>query len=458
MDTGKQENKSLASRVITAGSWTIGGFALGQLFRLASNLIMTRLLVPEMFGIMALTQVFLYIMTLISDIGIRPSIIRSKRGEESLFLNTAWTVGIVRGMLITSLVLVAAFGIKILNDFGFFAENSAYTTADLPLIIAVMSITSLINSFSSTNVILAGRKLLLGRLTVVELVSQVFGIAIMIGWAFLIERSIWALVSGALATSIIYTVLSHTAFPGIRNKFAWDKSAFWEIFHFGKWVLVSSIVSAILAQGDRLILGDLLSAESLGIYAIAYFLASSVKQAVFRLNGMVFFPLFSEIKRERADSMASIYYKIRRKSDALTMTIAGILFISGEKIVEFLFDDRYLEAGWMLSILSFSLLLTGPIISGALFLAIDKPKYVSFMSACETVVLIAGLPIVYSIGGFDWAIWVLALYSLGAIPLDYYYKHKLGVLNVFKEIHMLPIVLVGCGIGLIFNYVVKFAI
>ena len=458
MVSKSENNKSLASRVVTAGSWAMAGFVFSQVFRLVSNLVMTRLLVPEMFGVMALAQVFLYIMTLISDIGIKPSIIRSERGEEPLFLNTAWTVGIFRGLVITCLVLATSFGIKFLNDIGVFSQGSAYTSPQLPLIIAVMSLTTLISSFSSTKIILAGRRLLLGRVTLIDLISQVLGILVMVCWAFFIERNIWALVSGALITSLVGVVLSHTAFPGIKNRFAWDKSAFWEIFHFGKWVLASSIISAILAQGDRLLLGNFLTAETLGIYAIAFFLASSVKQAIFKLNSMVFFPLFSEINRGKKDNMANIYYRIRQKSDALTMTIAGVLFISGEKIVEFLFDDRYLNAGWMLSILSFSLLLTGPIISGALFLAIDKPKYVSLMSACETFFLLGGVFLVLMISGFEWAIWVIALYSLGAIPLDYYYKHKLGILNVFKEIHMLPIFFVGCLLGMIFNYCIGFVL
>ena len=114
-----------------------------------------------------------------------------------------------------------------------------------------MAFTSFVGSFSSINTTLAQRKLLLGRLTVLELVSQIFGITLMVLWAILIERSIWALVIGSFATTILSTILTHTSFPGIRNEFDWDWSAFWEIFHFGKWILLSSVITAILAQGDK---------------------------------------------------------------------------------------------------------------------------------------------------------------------------------------------------------------
>lgn len=450
-----ENNNNLWSRVIKAGLWALTGFGMSQVIRLANNLVMTRLLVPEMFGIMALAQVFLFMMTLISDIGIKPSIIRSKRGDDPHFLNTAWTIQIIRGAIITALVLLVALIIKVANQYGLFSENSAYTDPELPMIIAVMSLTSLINGFSSINIIIANRKMLLGRLTIIQIISQITGIFVMIGWALFIERSVWALVSGAIVSSLILTILSHTSFPGKRSRVEWNSDVFWEIFHYGKWILVSSLISAFLAQGDRLILGNLISGEMLGIYAIAYFLASAVNQAILNLNITVFFPLFSEINRNNEKDLASIYYKVRRVSDGISMSLAGFLFVSGGTIVNLLFDQRYHDAGWMLSVLSFSLIFTGTSISNALYFSVDKPKYPSFKAIIDTVILLGGLPFIFKIGGFEWAVWLLALYLIGSLPMDLYLKNKLGILNIVKEFYMLPIMLVGGAAGYIFNKMVS---
>ncbi|MEZ5756639.1 MAG: oligosaccharide flippase family protein [Emcibacteraceae bacterium] len=455
MENGLENKNNLWSRVIKAGLWALTGFGMSQVIRLANNLIMTRLLVPEMFGIMALAQVFLFMMTLISDIGIKPSIIRSRRGDDPQFINTAWTIQIIRGTIVTVLVLLVALIIKVANEFGLFSENSAYTAPELPMIIAVMSLTSLINGFSSMNIIIANRKMLLGRLTIIQIFSQIAGIFIMIAWALLIERSVWALVSGAVLSSLIMTIMSHTSFPGAKSRIEWKSDVFWEIFHYGKWILVSSLISAFLAQGDRLILGNLVSGEILGIYAIAYFLASAVNQAIFKLNFTVFFPLFSEINRDNEKEIASIYYKVRRVSDGISMSLAGFLFVSGGAIVNLLFDQRYHDAGWMLSVLSFSLIFTGTSISDALYFSVDKPKYPSIKAVINTVILLGGLPFIFNVGGFEWAVWLLALYLIGSLPLDFYLKNKLGVLNILKEFYMLPIMLVGGAAGYIFNKLVS---
>ena len=77
--------------------WTFVGYGVGQSLRLGSNLILTRLLVPEMFGLMSLINVFILGLSLFSDIGVGPSIIQHKRGDEPEFYNTAWTLQVIRG-------------------------------------------------------------------------------------------------------------------------------------------------------------------------------------------------------------------------------------------------------------------------------------------------------------------------------------------------------------------------
>ena len=132
------------------------------------------------------------------------------------------------------------------------------------------------------------------------------------------------------------------------------------------------------------------------------------------------------------------------------------MFVSGEAIVKLLFDDRYLEAGWMLSVLSFSLLFTGTIISGALYFSLNKPKYVSLMSIVEAIALISGMLYFFDLGGLEFGIWVIALYSMTSIPIDLYIKKRMGILILYKEFYMLPIALLGGVIGLLFNKLVLF--
>ena len=89
-----------SNAIIRSSLWSVGGFGLGHALRLASNLILTRLLFPEAFGLMALVTIFMIGLEMFTDLGIVTSIIQNKRGEEADFLNTAWTIKVIRGIVI----------------------------------------------------------------------------------------------------------------------------------------------------------------------------------------------------------------------------------------------------------------------------------------------------------------------------------------------------------------------
>src|SRR5713101_1716008 len=89
----------LVQRVLRAGGWTVLGYGTSQLLLLAGNLILTRLLFPEAFGLMAIVLAVMVGVALLSDVGIEQSIIHNKRGNEPAFVNTAWSIKVIRGVL-----------------------------------------------------------------------------------------------------------------------------------------------------------------------------------------------------------------------------------------------------------------------------------------------------------------------------------------------------------------------
>ena len=91
---------SLSARLVRSIGWTAVGFVAAQMLRLATNLIFARFLYPEAFGLMALVSVFLVGLAMFSDVGLGPSIMQNKRGDDPAFLNTAWTIQVARGSLL----------------------------------------------------------------------------------------------------------------------------------------------------------------------------------------------------------------------------------------------------------------------------------------------------------------------------------------------------------------------
>src|SRR5262245_9241585 len=108
----------LKYRVLTASAWSIAGDGFGTAVRFATNLLMTRLLVPEMFGIMAIANMIMVGLHMFSDLGLKQSVIQSKDGDNDGFLNTIWVVQIYRGGLLWLIGLFAAVSVSIAGRYG----------------------------------------------------------------------------------------------------------------------------------------------------------------------------------------------------------------------------------------------------------------------------------------------------------------------------------------------------
>ncbi len=438
--------KSLKSRVLHAGSWTLVGYSVSQVLRLGSNLVMTRLLVPEMFGVMAIANIILFGLALFSDFGLGQSIIQSRRGEDPVFLNTAWVVQILRGAVLWAVAMLIAGALYLAGIYHLLPAGSAYANSILPSVILALSFSALFSGFESNKLALARRKMELGRVTQIELASQIVALIFMLGWA-LVSKTIWVLVAGALVAALVRVILSHTLLSGPKNKLAWDRDCFREIIGYGKWVFFSSILGFLVASGDRLMLGGLVDAKTLGLYSIAFMMISSIQQVAAKLIDNISFPLLSEIIRDKPEQLLSKYYKLRVPIDLVLLFLTGFLFFSGRVLITSLYDARYASAGPMLEILSLALFETRFGVTGQYYMARGTPKLLIPLIGCRLLPLYIVLPIVFKLYGFDGALWVIATNSFVSIPLTYYFKKVNGILDIKRELLVLPALAIGALIG-----------
>ena len=79
----------LKQRAFAAGRWSIFGLVSSQVIRLATTLVMTRLLTPDMFGVMAIVVMVYVVAGLLTDLGIRQNIVQRRRGDDPEFLKIA---------------------------------------------------------------------------------------------------------------------------------------------------------------------------------------------------------------------------------------------------------------------------------------------------------------------------------------------------------------------------------
>jgi O-antigen/teichoic acid export membrane protein len=331
---------SLRALAVRGSAWTVLGYGGMQLIRLGGNLVTTRLLVPEHFGIMALVAVALQAMEMFSDLGINTNIIQSRRGDDRRFLDTAFTIQVLRGGALWLIVCLVAWPLSV-----FYAE---------PMLLAVLPVAGLnavLLGFTNTSLATHGRHLVLGRLTILDVVSAVVQVGVMIGLA-LVWRSVWPLVIGGLVGSALRLAASHTVLAAYRNRFRWDADAARSLVRFGRWILVSSVLGFFVNRGDIVVIGKFVPIGLLGVFHIGSQFAQSVRQLHFKLAGTVVYPVLVKLGDQPSDELRRKVRLVRLGVMMLMLPPLWFFVVLGPQFIGWLYDDRYWLAGDMLQVLA----------------------------------------------------------------------------------------------------------
>lgn len=333
METGKEGRGGLFARALGGSALTAGSFALMQALRLGSNLILTRLLFPEAFGTMALVSVVLVGLAMFSDMGVGPAIAQHRRGDDPAFLDTAFTLNILRGVLLWLLSCAIAF-----------PAAAFYAAPELASLLPVAGLTLLVAGFQPTKVDTANRHLLVGRLTVLDLAAQIAGLLVMIVLAALLQ-SVWALVWGALAGALLKLGLVWRFLPGRANRLLWEREAAGDLLRFGIWIFLSTACGFLLAQGDKAILGAFLTREELGIYNIGFFLGSFPMLLAGAVNARIMIPLYRDHHPGNGPADRRRLARLRAGLTTVTLALLAAMALGGDALVGLLYDPRYAGAG-----------------------------------------------------------------------------------------------------------------
>lgn len=277
--------------------------AVGQLgtqgLRFASNILLARLLPESAFGVSAMIFAITTGLWLISDVGIGASIVRSQR-EDRAFLNTAWTLSVLRGSVL--FVVGSALGAPM----AWF-----YDQPELVWLLPLCSVMVLLLAAESTGVYVAQRQLLVGRLTALEIFAQVAALAVSIPVAIYTQHVI-ALVAAALVSALVKLIGSFVVMPSVRPWFAWDKAALAEIFTFGQWIFVSTLFSFAAMRWDVFSLGRLEGFALLGVYGLATQIANVPGQMSMQVTNSVLTPVLAEAWRGAKDGLQASMMNARR--------------------------------------------------------------------------------------------------------------------------------------------------
>jgi O-antigen/teichoic acid export membrane protein len=278
---------SLRLRTATNGSlWTLVGYGGTQLARTATTILLARLLLgPKDFGLVALVNVFLGGLEMLSDLGIGMDVVQSRRGDDPAFINTAFLIQAGRGLILWVLATALA------QPFASFYKQPAV------LWLAIVGAASIgIRGFTSGSVWGMTRHVQLKKLTLLTLAGEGAGLLVSIAWA-IASPSAWALVVGRVASAVVFVAGSHLVADRSVSR-RWDSEAAREILRFGTGIFVSTATYFLAGEAERLVVGKFVNVVELGCFSLALTISTASITAVRQIIVQVFFPMVSESVRK----------------------------------------------------------------------------------------------------------------------------------------------------------------
>jgi lipopolysaccharide exporter len=383
-------------------------FGLQTLIRLVSSLVLTRVLLPEAYGIITILASILFVIGNILDTNVALFIVRDKNAEQPRYLNTAWTMRLSRSVLSAAVLFVCAP----------FIATKIYDLPSLTLPLRVFSLWFLIDGFESMAFALAIRRKQARLQMYSELAASVLTTTFSIAYCYR-YHTFWGIALGMLLNRLIMTVLSHQFYRDLRPRLFFDLAAAREILVYSKFTVPSSFLTLGLNQFDKIVFLRLFDLRLLGIYGLAGNIAGSIEGLISKISQAVLYPRCAHNFRENPDTAAKRYYTENTKLFVGILAMPAAVAGAAHLIITLLYDSRYSQAGMVLQALAIRAVLLS-LASPAEDLLISAGQFHVILvgNVLRATWIVLGSLVGYYFFGFTGFIYGLSLSGLP--PLVYY--------------------------------------
>jgi O-antigen/teichoic acid export membrane protein len=319
---------------------TVLTFLASILLRVGSSVVLTRLLHPEAYGVVTMLMAVAMVMELLTDLGVTALVVRHARGDDPAFLNTIWTLRLVRGAVNTIIAFLLA---PVLANL--------YGLPELEGALRLYSLTFILGALESMAYVLAIRHQRVRVANYVELgcslASTLFTIA-----ASYVLRDFQAIVYGMLFNRCLLSLLSYKIFRQHRPRLHFEMPAAQDLFAFTRVVLPSSIFTLALTQYDKTIFLKLFDVRLLGLYGIAGGIAQSIDGLTSKVSRAVLYGRCAALFRADPATYAERYRRDNQRLFLAILFFPAMLFALAPLVVNVLYDARYQQAGAILQLLA----------------------------------------------------------------------------------------------------------
>jgi len=417
--------KTLSQRTVRGGFWVFLLRIVNRGFSLIRLIILARILSPDDFGLMGIALLTMATLETLTQTGFQAALIQKKEDIKS-YLDSAWTVLILRGFILFAILYFIAPYAAI-----FFKSPKALS------IIRVIGFSILFQAFTNIGVIYFQKELEFNKQFIYQFSGTLADFIVAIS-AVLILKNVWALVLGLLAGNAVRCFVSYLIHP-YRPHLSKDLGKAKELFGFGKWIMGSSILIFLITQGDDIFVGKLLGVTMLGFYQMAYRISNMPATEITHVISQVTFPAYSKLQDD-IPKLRKAYLKVLQVTAFLSFPVAGMIFVLAPDFTMIFLGEKWMPmVPAMQALCVFGITRSIAATMGSVFYSVGRPKIQTKLAIVQLIimaVIIYPLTVQWGILGTSLAVVIpmIVILILGAKEvkniLAFKYKTFFGTIGI----------------------------
>lgn len=373
-----QKSQSLSAKTTTTISLLALMRIVVTIFSILSIFVLAKLLTPEDFGLVAMASILAVALQQALQIPVNQVLILIEEPLKEDF-NTAFTLNVIRGSLMFSLLLIAAYPMSL-----FYGES------EVTYLALAFSIPLLLNGFENPKLIMLEKELQVKKIVFMNIFAQLVGILTSIYLAWL-TQSYWAMVWGNIVNQVVRLVMTYYLrpyFPGF------SLSKWRSMLSFSVWLTFSKVLLTLTEKLDQILIGKIFGSASLGQFNIGNEIARKPTLEFAGVLNRGLFPAFSQLKNQRERLLSAYNYSIGYCA-AFAIPIGMGLTMLAEPFVLLFLGQQWSDSIIVVQILATAVALStidGP--TRAILMAKGKTKLIFrrdvFFALIKTLLVILG--------------------------------------------------------------------
>jgi PST family polysaccharide transporter/lipopolysaccharide exporter len=375
--------------------------------------VLATLLGPKAFGLMGIALVTVNALNRFSRLGFDEALIQQKDENVDQYLNTAWSMQTLRGLVLAAITFFAAPLVA-----------SVFNEPGATDVLRVIALSPILVGLKNPGIVYFRKNLEFHKEFVYQLSGSILNFIVALGIAFFVTRTVWALVFGyvvADATRLLVSYWVHDYRPWPSLKFEFVR----ELYNYGKWITGSGIVFFLINEGDDAVVGILLSATALGLYQVGYRLGKAPSTEITQVVSSVLFPTYSKLQDD-IPALRDVFFQTVRVVTLLSFPVGvGIAVVAGPFVEAFMGPDWLPMVPAMQLIAVYGILISFASTFGPVWKALGRPDIATKLSTLRLILMAAVVvPAVNTYGYAGMAALLLGVYLFPILPMDIYFAAR----------------------------------